>query len=477
MNKFLFLSLTLMSLSFGVSAKPKSNPKVFKSWVKLDIQPFDEKTASLPFSKGRKVANYSGDPASYDDLVKSFNALKTSAELESFISLNKQRLNSFSDPSSVFFLSHVTALQPLRGIVWRSRGLFESNGGKNRLSQSAIVTQLKSYAGFLSIVNPSETQAAVFDYLVAPYSLDGSLPEKIENESQLQAWMQESLKPAVITLKNKLNTIPAGSEIKWNQQINFGAKSFSDGVERDLVFGTEEVQVLVASYELNAAEINMFCAYNQTGTMDFAQDVGKLYGFDGFIFNNVDGVTSNDVASVIRASRYAKLWTLNPDFGQEAMREAGTLITSAVYRSENAWNHFSKRDEEGDFALSSLIAQVGKKGALATFLNTKRALKGERIRSAITGEIVKFNAPKFFNESPIDLKAFYPTYFVKNKTKEVVLSLNGQNKKIAYRDYTNGSAVGWNVSEYQKYFEVAGNEDIKRSLRVMNHSLSGFLSK
>lgn len=476
MNKFLFLALLLPTLSFGATARPKKTPKVLKTWVRLDIQPFDEKMANLP-AAGRKVANYSEDPASYDELVKSFNNLKTSAELEAFINLNKQRLNSFSDPSSVFFLSHVTALQPLRGIVWRSRGLFESNGGKNRLSQSVIVTQLKNYAGFLSIVNPSETQAAVFDYLVAPYSVDGALPDKIESEPQLQAWMEESLKPAVITLKNKLNTIPAGSEIKWNQQINFGAKSFSDGVERDLIFGTEEVQMLVASYELNAAQINMFCAYNQTGAMDFAQDVGKLHGFDGFIFNNVDGVTSNEVASVVRANKYAELWTLNPDFGQEAMKEAGTLITSAVYRSENAWNRFSKRDEDGEFALSSLIAQVGKKGASATFLNTKRALKGEKIRSAITGEIVKFNAPKFFNDSPADLKAFYPTKFIKNKNKEVVLSLNGQNKKVSYRDYTNGTGAGWNVAEYQKYFEVANDGDIKRSLRVMNHSVSGFLAK
>jgi hypothetical protein len=475
MNKYLFTLMLLPTLSFGANHKmmKKDHPK---TWVKADVTPFTEMQDTKALD--RKVASDSSDLTNYNQLVSGFNSVKSASDIEKFINDTKKKSIIKSDPSSLFLSAHLQALSSLRGAFWRLKPLFEANGGENRFTHSLVVSFIKHVAGFTSIVNPTEQSAAVLDYLSAPFTTaDGKLVGKISSEPELQNWMQSSLRVEILGLIKQLNTISPADRVTWNQQLVYGDKSFVGNNGKEVEFGYDEVQALVSSYEMTVAEIDMFCSYYQDGAISLFQDTGKLYGFDGFLFDNVDGVTGIEISKVLKNPNYTDLWTLNTDIAPEAMKEAYTLISSAERRSEATWNHLAKRPLGSNMMFSPLLNQLAGDKANATFMNARRVLKGEAVRSSVTGEVVKFNTVKFFNEPPQDLKKFYPISFSTQKTKKVTLNIEGKSKQVTYRDFSHGSPLGWNVSEYQKYFDVSNDAGVKSSLRAMNHALGGMFVK
>lgn len=465
MMKLLAVVFFLPCLSFA------SAPRL-TSWTKAEIKPFVKKEGKV---SDRKVANGSEDLAIYHQLVKNVNSVKSTNELATLLTKSKTKNISDRDSSALFLSAHLGALSSLRGMLWRIKPLFEKSG--NKFAHSMAVSFLKNTASFSAIINPTEQSGVFLDYLSAPYiNTDGTLAEKISTEIELQNWLQTSLRIEILNLIAKLETIPENAQITWNQQVVYGQKAFADEDSRLIHFGYDEVQALISSYEVTVAQIDMFCAYNQKGSLALFQDTGKLYGFDGFLFDKIDGVTGIETANVINSAKYSNLWTLNTEVGPHAMKEAYTLLESAIGRAEQAWTNLGDRSNS-KMALSPIWHQASKEGVAATFMSTRRVLKGEAIRSNVTGEIVRFNTYKFFNDPPQDLKKFYPIAFNTNKTKAITLNVNGKNKEIPYRDFTHGSPQAWNVAAYQKYFDVKSNADIKTSLRVINHSMGGMIAQ
>lgn len=141
----------------------------------------------------------------------------------------------------------------------------------------------------------------------------------------------------------------------------------------------------------------------------------------------------------------------------------------------------SERKDENFYAFNTNYINVNRDEIEENLRILNRVIMSketESLRSGVTGEVVQLNYSKLFLSPPKDLKVFLPTQFDKkaNASREVTLA-DGKKKTLTYRNYAEGSAIGWDVKQFEAYFpSVKGNADVYRTVRVLNHIQGNWLA-
>ena len=98
-------------------------------------------------------------------------------------------------------------------------------------------------------------------------------------------------------------------------------------------------------------------------------------------------------------------------------------------------------------------------------------MNGTGVKTAmINGEPVEVDFEGFFSRPPEDLKVFLPLNYDEGPSSKTDTATGK-----TYRNYLQGSPIGWRVGEYQKYFpNVKDSGDIKDAARVMSQTWGGW---
>lgn len=466
MIKCFFAALTVCAMA---SAETEL---VFKE---LGHTPFSK--ASWPvYDSSKEQTRSIQSTTELDKFVGEFNSAKDGDKIANVISDAEKTYANSKDPSVRFLAQHVIFMKNLRGILWVMRPVVEKKRDQHRMLHSATVSFLKQHVSGQALYSPTNTSKALLNYYSAPYATNGILVGQMSSIEEVQNWLYSVIRPAMQTMVSKLEEIAKENpKVIWNMKVTSGPKSFPDGVGRDVTFGPEELQSLIATYELQIAQINFFSAYTQTKLFDLVKDSGKLYGFDGLLFADVDGVTSLEVKKMIDDKDYRGLWIRNDTngFAVKAMSEAHDLLKSATDRLTETWTRIKARPG-AQYSLPQVLVQMDIPRSDTFVDNMNRVLDGRPIRSSITGETANVNLKAFYLSPPKDLKSFYPTSREKEKELKAELTLTEGRKKVPYRNFLHGMPNEWSVSSYKPYMTVSSSEDVMRSLRVLQHTVGGF---
>lgn len=488
---FLVMGLMLTSTSFAkVQVKKSSSGVVTRAPFSPDRFPtplWNETEASAwlkASEKKRKPANSTAiDESMLSKELRSYqariHAAKTSEAMDAImVELDK---NYDSHPMDLkFYTNHVLPVMAFRGMFYRLKPLFE---GKSNFMHSQILTTAKSLATKANVFLPYDYVDAGYEYIASPFLKDdGSIVSAFRDEQDLQVWMVTDLLPLISKSANRLNDLSLVEPVIWDQKMLFGSQSFGDNVNRFKLIGEFEKQLIISSSLSSIALIAVARAYSIENSIELYKEVGFLYGLDGFgFFKKVDGVSAEKVSKVIRKPQFTSTGMLLAD-GKDWMGYAYRNSRSALQRLNRAWELSSDdRKNENLYTFNLGYLNVNRSEIEENLKIAKRVVMSsdvESLRSAVTGEVAQVNYSKIFLDPPADMKTFLPVSFdKKDQTKRVVTLKNGSTKTISYRNYAFGSPTGWDVKKIAPYFpSVKSNDDVFRTIRVMNHVQGNWLS-
>lgn len=407
------------------------------------------------------------------------HSIKTSEQMDAFLSeLDK---NYDSQPTDVkFYITQVLPTQAFRGMFFRLKTLFD---GKSNFVHSQVITTAKSLATRTRVFLPYDHADAGYEYVSSPYlEKDGGMVAGFKTEEDVQVWMVNELLPLVNKSIQRLEKLSLVEPILWDQKMVFGNQSFGDNVNRFKMIGEFEKNLAISSLYGSVTSIAVTRSYNLDKAVLLYKDVGFLYGFDGFgIFNKIDGVSAQKITKVIKKDTYAKIGTLLPD-GNKWMEYAYKSSLKSLKALSVAWELSSdERKDENFYVFNTGFINVNREETADNLQLLNRVMTSkdsESLRSAVTGEVVQVNYSKIFTNPPKDLKVFLPTEFDKKTTlsRDVAMA-DGTKKSLSYRNYAEGSPVGWNVKQYETYFpSIKSNDDVFRMARVLSHVQGNWLA-
>jgi hypothetical protein len=407
------------------------------------------------------------------------HSIKTSEGFDDW--LNELERGYDKAPNDVkFYTTQIMPVKAFRGLFFRLKPLFD---GKSNYVHSQILTMAKSLATKTQVFLPFDYAEAGYEFIATPYLDDkGAMINAFDTEEDVQAWLVNELLPLVQKSTIRLESLNLVEPIVWDQKMVFGPLSFQDGINRFKLIGEFEKNLSISSHYSSIASIATTRAYNVDNAIALYKEIGFLYGFDGFgFFNKIDGVSAEKVSKVMRKPLFAKTGTLTAD-GAEWMGYAYSSTKKAMKRLATAWQLSAEvRKDENLYAFNTGFVNVNRDEIEENLKIASRIVMSketESLRSGVTGEVVQINYSKLFLSPPKDLKEFLPTSFDKNEnTSRVVLLSNGQKKTLSYRNFAQGSAIGWNVRHFENYFpSVKSNGDVYKTVRVMNHIQGNWLT-
>ncbi|MBY0412647.1 MAG: hypothetical protein K2Q18_00705, partial [Bdellovibrionales bacterium] len=474
----------------ATSVFAKSNNMVVKkapfSAEKYTLPSVNEEEAATwmkASEKKRKPANSSMiDESMMSKELKAARAhlytIKTSEAMEAF--LNDLDKNYDSSPTDLkFYITQMMPTKAFRGIFYRLKPLFE---GKSNFVHSQILTTAKGISTRTNVFLPYDHAEAGFEYVSSPYLLEnGNMAPAFEDEMAVQIWMAEELLPLVRIANARLEKLNLTDAIVWDQKMVFGNQSFADGINRFKLIGEFEKNLALSASYGSITAIATMRAYSVENSVKLYKDIGFLYGFDGFgIFNKIDGVSAEKVAKQMRKATYNETGKLLPD-GKDWMKYAYNASLQSLKAITRAWNLSSDaRKDENLYVFNTNYIGVNRDEIHDNLEILNRVITSkdaETLRSGVTGEVVQLNYSKLFLSPPEDLKSFLPTKFDENKksSREVTLA-NGSKKTLSYRNYAEGSAIGWDLKKFENYFpSIKSNDDVYRTVRVLNHIQGNWL--
>lgn len=409
-------------------------------------------------------------------LVNELHSLKTSEEIEAY--LQKLDANYDQYPNNVkFYIASIIPMTAFRGMFYRLRPMFESNSS---FLHSEILTFAKSMASRMNVYLPFQHVDAVYEYVSSPYFVGQKEVASFSQESDVQIWQVQELLPRILKSIKRLEALNLVDPVIWDQRIAFGPKSFQDDLGRFKQIAEFEKNIAVASLYQSVAAICIARAYSVDNAIKLAKDTGKLYGFDGFGFSSVEGVSAQKMTKVMKMGAFKNTAVLMPD-GQQWMKVAYEATKKSIGRIKRAWNYSaSLRNDEKTYVFNVGFLNINREEIEQNLELMERVVMSqgiESMRSAVTGEIVQVNFRNIFINPPKDLKAFLPSRFEIGATKvRSVKMADGTSKKLTYRNYEEGRAIGWNTGAFTPYFpSVNADADIERTLRVLSHAGGNWL--
>jgi hypothetical protein len=481
------LLLTLVCVSAHALAKPKVD-KYFQS---LAVgSPFTEEVTQYKWTtqadvkshkarfgsqKRNPSSNGVGDESMMSEKFKEtrdrFLKLKTADELEAFLEEHQEKFNSYKDEDQRFFVAQILPLYELRGIIWRARPVFS----KTKIAHSFVLTSIKGSFSSVKILLPTEQWQAGLEYVSNPYVRNGKIASEFKSEADLVAHIAGPLRDALLITAKRIQAIDLKDKtIVWDNKLAFGKASFQDDIDRYRLVGEIERLSSLASLHSLLAQVTYQRAYSSENSMKLYQDMGKLYGVDGFL-SQVDGAPSSKRVDILRKSAYTNYATLVED-GRKWMKLSFNHLKESVYLTSSIWNQIKVEDRAPTeaFIFDTSFARAYERGSDLAIANMEAMVNGKaQIRSGVTGEVVVVDLPAFYENPPQDLKSFLPTEFDRSaEWKVVVLKDNvGKQHKIKTRNYEVGRGINWSHESYRTIFpNLTSGQEIPKNVRILSQT-------
>ncbi|MFP5491376.1 MAG: hypothetical protein ACLGG0_07740 [Bacteriovoracia bacterium] len=416
-----------------------------------------------------------GDESMMSDKFKEtrdqFLKLKTADELEAFLTEHEEKFETYRDEDQRFFISQLLPLRELRGIVWRSRPVFS----KTKIAHSFVLTSVKSAVSSVKILLPTEQWHAGLEYVSNPYVRDGKVATEFKSEAELIAHIAGPFRDALLVTAKRIQSIDLKDKtIVWDNKLAFGKASFQDDIDRYRLVGEVERLSSLGSLHALLAQVTYQRAYSGENSMKLYQDMGKLYGVDGF-FSQVDGAPSSKRVEILRKPAYANYATLVED-GRDWMKLSFNHLKESVNLTASIWNQIKAEDRPltEAFIFDTSFARAYERGSDLAIANMEAMVNGKaQIRSGVTGEVVVVDLPAFYENPPQDLKSFLPTQFDRSAEWKVVVLKDsaGKQHKVKTRNYEVGRGIDWNAEAYRQIFpSLASGQDIPKNVRILSQT-------
>lgn len=390
-------------------------------------------------------------------------------EVEKFLHELDANYDSYPDDLK-FVAAQIIPFLTIRSFAYKMYPLVS----KVKVTHSAMLTRVQNFASFMRINLPTTQWEAGFRFASEPFTAD---EDRFEKTEELQAYVENTIYPAFMVAAKRINALDfSGTKIVWDHKLFYGTASFTDNFKRYRYIGEAERVATLASLHEGMSWMKRFAAYNVKGSMELAKDLGMLVGVDSF-FSKVDGVTAQKVTKVFNEDEHKHIYTLL-EGGKEKIQVAFSHLREAARLQIIAWNEVKDRPANELDAMNSIILDPFRDRIDRGAETLEKMVAGPTVvRSDVTGELVKVDLPAFYANPPKDLKSLLPNEFRGGDKiiKRELATKSGKKKKVKFRNYFYGSAVGWNLDSYKSLFpELKDGRDVAKAARILNQSAGTF---
>jgi len=507
-----FLSMAVLGISvFAVSVNAK---KQSVSTIKtVELPKFDEETAFKDFlsdadfeklkSKAQERAKRSpasdevdpNNPAYAGFMRLRDRILKIETPLQIHELLNdldrKERWTTGHaeelSTSEKYLAAKLIPMRSFRGIASRLKPVYKFGPSTNvepKILHSFIVTALKQMAVSGDILANTAEWKAMFRYLTEPYSSDPAL--HIGNENELQVFVSKELLPSLNTAMGRITKLSFATQVGiFDNQLFYGDASFQDGISRYVTVDEAERLARLSQLHFNISHLYAQNAFTWTGSIKASEQLGKLYGIDGFFGSEITGASSFERTKIIRS--FANLGRMRTD-GTEAQNNL-TFAWSNFKQGARLLILVQKElDKKAPARLEQLLRNMDTprtsyfEPGLTAFNHkaTKMAVSDFEalingptyITSGVTGKKVKVDLAAAYDAKrlPETLQDFLPDHTNTNPADKKIVKLpdsNGRMNDVTYRDYWAGRPTQWKISTYQKIFPEVTNANLLETRRTL----------
>ncbi|MCM2279813.1 MAG: hypothetical protein NDJ89_17195 [Oligoflexia bacterium] len=360
-----------------------------------------------------------------------------------------------------FVAAQLIPLRTLKSIVWRLAPVVD----RPKITHSMLLSMVQGWAARMKILFPTEQWDAGFAYVTEPF--EGG-PAAFKTLEDFQAYAGAAIYREMFVAAKRMESLDfSQAPAVFDNKLLYGSASFQDDLDRYKELNEAERHAALVTAHAGLASVAIFCAYQVTGTLDLAKDLGQIYGVDS-LWWDIEGATAQKRAEIIRKPKYAALGTLT-EHGAKWTRQAFLHVKHSVRKTRLVWEELRGRPAD-EFAVLDPAKVIPWNREIESRLKEMEAMiSGEtELRSRVTGEVVRVNLPKLFLEPPQDLKAFLPTSF-ENSSEYL------SKARLRYRNYFRGRAIDWDLKTYQAYLPgLASGKDVAAQVRILRQSWGGW---
>lgn len=419
-----------------------------------------------------------------------FIAMKSADDVDQLFNDVAQQLESgaLKDADIKLVAAQILPLTKLRGIYWRLAPTVENSGSNTFHSLiGTFLMQMATGARLLapdaSLANPSPWQA-INHYFLYPYQGVGNQFTKISAFQDFSVLEVVPLISKAIQAVEGVHIDPR-SPVVWDNQLIFGKGSFgndTDLKDRYVTVYEAERLMLLSMLQLIRHNTLFFAEYDYEEFPELVNKMGMLVGFQQFLFGSANGMAAKDRADVLCPSRdgnknctgkFAKLFTRRRTDNGNMTVAYKDLLASADNMAA-AWSEIKRRDQKAynDFQLldPQKILPWARINDLSVS-NMQALLKGQPVRSAVSGRVIRVNYPAFYNNPPSDMKNFIPLTFDSQPRR---FDIGGQKD---VRNYEYGYSLTWDPAIYAPYFpDVKQGTEVPLILKDLAQTWGGWVA-
>lgn len=422
----------------------------------------------------------------FKDMRESFLAVNNKSDLSKWLTnldknLNKALEAKSQDPKAndyVFTASLATLAIEFESFIYRSVDLVDNY----KSLRSMFINWLMLNDSVQKVYLPTKQADALFSYVTEPPE-QGAPRAGFSDMAKMQAMLYETAE-RYKKVYNALAAIKLGSSpLIFDNKLVYGTGAFGDDIKRYYEIGDAELQATLASLAMSIHGIYVFNAYNLDAVPELAQDVGHLFGLDGFRWGDPEGTTTKKKVDLIK--KFPQFWTLKEVSGPKDMAAAYKYFALAANHADLAYKSIEKRDNTTDkevtafdrFFLNPMRQSAHSIPNRRAVDNLLAMIQGEtKVRSQITGEEITINLKQFYQNPPKDMKRLLPIKFVGESAGPEGAQFKQTPGGLKYRNYSWGSPTAWSDQDYKPYLGVTSSTDVQKASRILVQSWGGWLA-
>ncbi|MCB0394479.1 MAG: hypothetical protein KDD25_07960, partial [Bdellovibrionales bacterium] len=373
---------------------------------------------------------------------------------------NDSFYSKLEDDDAKLLAAQLALLAPMRGILYRSRGLVEDY----RLSHSVVLTAIRAAATGVTIFGTNSSWKSAIKFLGDPYpGIERTL--QLKDDQSFYQFISTELENSVRKFHDRINELDFNSGIRFDAKTLFGETDFADDQDRYFSLGYPEQRALIGGAQLALSGIQAGKSYVWKGFFAAIQNVAEVYGYDANGVSRVLGFRSPKGATP--ENRVAVIRKKSPELGnfrsghEEYLRSSYNLLKVGIQNLQAAKEATDGNTERLDrigvrqFIDPRAVAPFGRI-ADTSFENLLSLLDDKPVTSAIyQGEEVRVKVREMFGfesgVTPPNLQGFLPDQFNQEKF---------ETKKggYIYHNYLSGAPTHWNYNYYRRYFPLNAGE-------------------
>ncbi len=448
------------------------------NWIKKDdMKSLIKKAQARKFK--RKIANID-DESEMSPLLKKYRdrmvEAKVPADIDAILS-DYQSTEKFDQfPYDLkFYAAMLAPYQTMRGLVYRLAPVAE----KQRITHSALLTSVLNLVSNVRVFTPQKNAEALMEYLVQPYkTANGKVVSQFKTFAEFQDYLTNVVYQSVLEASVRLKTLgEINGRVVWDNKIGTGPDSYKDNWKRYRYFYEVDRNMSLLSLNLGMSYLKSLSSYDVENVLDLVKEQGKLYGVDGFLWGQEDGVSAYDRTKLLYSKfgfknckadarfkkEYKKLFTLRKN-GKDDMHIAFLHLNESVRLLRIVWEDLRGRSEDEKAIINPSKVLPWEKDVDRNLDILESAMEGPIMaRSRVTGETATVDIPTMYSNPPADMKVFLPYCF--NLDSKTMKTAEG----IKYRNFHYGEAKKWRVNKFKMYYpDLKTDDDVFRAARVFN---------